>query len=654
MTEGPGGVPAYQRFFAELKRRHVFRVMAVYGAVAFVILQVADIAFPLLGLPDWTVTFVLALSLVGFPVAVVLAWAFEVSPDGVKRTDTADTAEISEIVAAPPGRRWPSGLLALLGVVALVGGAWWVGRSTAPAGESRAADLRAAARSAGAEAGRGTDAGSDESVLRLAYADLSEDDRPSIGVLPFVNMSSDAEQEYFADGMTEELLNALAKIRELRVAGRTSSFAYKGEDKDLREIGEELGVRYLVEGSVRKQGDELRITAQLVDAADNFHLWSESFDRTLDDVFAVQEEIAESIAEALEVSLGLSAGETLITPTADMGAYDLYLAGQSRLRERGPGVKDAIRLFEATVQRDSAFAPAWGGLALAHSVAPYYDPLPSDPEGWRNAWEPSLLEAESAANRALELDLQLVIAEVALGNVYKERLDWAEAERHYLRALAIDPDNGEAHQQYAESLTNVARFDEALRSARRAAALDPSSAVRLNALAYVLRHNERPEEAIKTYEQTLLLSPDFRQPLAGLLWTLEAEGDLDEAEAIALDRVARGDEDLPIFFTDDAIADLASTTGAYFEALRAGDAYALQACCGEFVLFPSYLTAGALDLAVESVVELHELTGDFGSNWIHGLWDRRFDPVRDDPRFVTVMKDLGLYGIEPQRAPPGS
>ncbi len=649
MPDTPPAIPGYQRFFAELKRRHVFRVMAVYGAVAFVVLQIADIAFPLLGLPDWTVTFVLALTLVGFPVAVVLAWAFEVSPDGVKRTRDADSAEIGEIVAAPPARRWPSGVLALLGVAALVGGAWWVGRSTAPGVESAAAD----ARSVVVEDGRTAEPAGNESVLRLAYADLSDDDRPSIAVLPFVNMSSDAEQEYFADGMTEELLNALAKIRELRVAGRTSSFAYKGEDKDLREIGEELGVRYLVEGSVRKQGDDLRITAQLVDAADNFHLWSESYDRTLDDVFAVQAEIAESVAEALEVSLGLSAGETLITPTSDMGAYDLYLAGQSRLRERGPGVADAIRLFEATVERDPEFAPAWAGLALAHSVAPYYDPLPTDPEGWRNAWEPSLIEAEAAAQSALSLDPRLVIAEVALGNVYKERLNWTEAERHYLRALALDPDNGEAHQQYAESLTNVARFDEALRSARRAAALDPTAAVRLNALGYVLVHNDRADEAISIFERTLLLSPDFSQPLASLLWALEANDELDRAEALALQRLELGDSFLPIFFTTEELEDLPGITRAYYGALRAGDAEALEACCGDLLTFPSYLSIGDLDRAVNSIVELHELTGEFGSSWIHGLWDRRFDPAREDPRFVSVLRDLGLEGIEPQRAAPG-
>ncbi|MCL7974173.1 MAG: tetratricopeptide repeat protein, partial [marine benthic group bacterium] len=641
-------VPIHQRFFAELKRRRVFRVMAVYGAVGFVILQVVELLVPALLLPEWTYRLVALLLIVGFPIAIVLAWAFESTPDGVRRTDPAESGELEAIASAPAAKRWPSGLLALAGAAALIGSVWVVTRD----GPEESAGGEPASAGPSPTAAAGSAAG-DESVLQLAYADLSEDDRPSVAVLPFVNMSSDTEQEYFADGMTEELLNALAKIRELRVAGRTSSFAYKGEDKDLREIGSELGVRYLVEGSVRKQGDDLRITAQLVDAEDAFHLWSETYDRTLDNVFAIQTEIAESVAEALEVSLGLNDEESLVTPTADMEAYDLYLAAQSRLRVRGQGVADAIRLFGAVVERDPSFAPAWAGLALAHSVAPYYEQVPLDPEGWRAGWEPSLIEAEEAASRALELDPELVIAEVALGNVYKERLDWAEAEDHYLRALAIDPDNGEAHQQYAESLTNTARFAEALRSARRAAALDPTAAVRLNALAYVSGHNGRREEQIELLKQALLLNPDFEQPLSGLLWTLEFEGRLDEAEAIARRRLESGDEALPILLGTGPDVDLKAMIDEYYAALRARDSEALEACCGEHLVYPSWLSVGDLDRALESVVEIKDLTRGFGSSWIHGIWDPRFDPVRDDPRFAEVLRDLGLEGVVPDRALPG-
>ena len=649
MTE----VPAYQRFLAELKRRRVFRVMAVYGAVGFVLLQVVELLVPALLLPEWTYRLIALLLIVGFPVAIVLAWAFESTPDGVRRTDPAESGEIEAIASAPAAKRWPAGLLALAGAAALIGSVWLAGRRAGESASGSAGNASVPAASGTANSATG----SDEPVLQLAYADLSEDLRPSIAVLPFVNMSSDAEQEYFADGMTEELLNALAKIRELRVAGRTSSFAYKGEDKDLREIGSELGVRYLVEGSVRKQDDRLRITAQLIDAEDSFHMWSETYDRTLDDVFAVQTEIAESVAEELEVSLGLSGDQMLVTPTADMQAYDLYLAAQSRLRERGPGVADAIRLFEAVVERDSAFGPAWAGLALAHSVAPYYGPLTFEPAGWRAAWEPSLLEAEAAARRALELDPQLVIAEVALGNVFKERREWAEAEVHYLRALAIDPDNGEAHQQYAESLTNTARFAEALRGARRAVEVDPTSAIRIHALAYILVHNERIAEAIARWEQALLLNPGMPLPVQGLLFTLEAEGRLDDAEAVALQHVEEGGEDLPIYFGVDEFndsSDLQSAIEAYYAALRAGDGEALEECCGDFIVFMSYLSAGDLDRALDSILDLKNRTPRFGTSWIHAVWTQRFDPVREDPRMVEVMRDTGLEGIVPDRDLPGS
>jgi len=641
-------VPAYQRFLAELKRRRVFRVMAVYGAVGFVLLQVVELLVPALLLPEWTYRLIALLLIVGFPVAIVLAWAFESTPDGVRRTDPAASGELEAIAAAPAAKRWPAGLLALAGAAALIGSVWLAGRR---AGESASGSTGKPSVPAASETAN-SETGSEKAVLQLAYADLSEDSRPSIAVLPFVNMSSDTEQEYFADGMTEELLNALAKIRELRVAGRTSSFAYKGEDKDLREIGDELGVRYLVEGSVRKQGGDLRITAQLIDADNSFHLWSETYDRTLDDVFAVQTEIAESVAEELEVSLGLSDDQTLVTATADMRAYDLYLAAQSRLRERGTGVQDAIQLFEATVERDPSFGPAWAGLALAQSVAPYYEPIPFEPVAWRAAWEQPLLGAEAAARRALELDPRQAIAEVALGNVYKERREWSEAEAHFLRALAIDPDNGEAHQQYAESLTNTARFAEALRGMRRAVELDPTSPIRLHVLGYILGHNRRYAEAIARYEQALRLSPGMPLPTNGLLFTLEFLGRLDEAEAIALRHVEEFEGGLPIFYGFDETADLPAAIRAYYAALRAGDGEALEECCGEFIVYPSYLSAGDLDRALDSIVDLNNRTRGFGSLWIHAVWDPRWEPVRDDPRMVEVMRDTGIEGSEPDRDLP--
>jgi TolB-like protein len=275
--------------------------------------------------------------LVGFPIAIVLAWAFESTPDGVRRTEDATDEEIAALLAQPSSHRWTSGFLALAGMAALLFGAWWAGTRTAAHPVGAALDSTA--------------------DVRLSFTDLAEDSRPSIAVLPFINMSADEEQEHFSEGMTEEILNVLAKIKKLRVAARTSTFALKDQDLTAAEWGDTLNVRYFVEGSVRKAGDQVRITAQLIDASDGSHLWTEAYTRPLVDVFQIQAEIAEAIASALAVPLGLDSASSLVTPTADVEAYDLYLAGRASLRDR-PRVGEAIKLFEAAIARDSTWAPA--------------------------------------------------------------------------------------------------------------------------------------------------------------------------------------------------------------------------------------------------------------------------------------------------------
>jgi TolB-like protein/Tfp pilus assembly protein PilF len=622
----------YQRLFAELKRRRVFRVMAVYGAVAFVILQVADIALPGLGLPDWTITLLLAFTLLGLPIAIVLAWAFETTPEGVKRTADARPEEITEIVSASAGKRWPAGILALLGVGALVAGAWWVGRSTA-------LEVDVPAATTVAKGGRSA---KDAEVLQLAYADLDEDARPSIAVLPFADMSPGGDQEYFADGMTEELLNTLAKIRELRVAGRTSSFAYKEQEKDLREIGRELGVRYVVEGSVRKQGDRLRITAQLVDAGDNFHLWSDSYDRTMDDVFAVQEEIAGAIAEELQVSLGLEDGGALTAPIADIEAYELYLAARARMRERGAGVYEAVRLFEAVVARDSAWAPGWAGLALAYSLTPFYRPGAVTEDIGPAGWGPALGAAEEAAVRALTLDPRVAGAEVALGNVFRDRWEWNQAEAHYLRALELDPDDTEAHHQYAEMLAATGRVDEALRSARRAVALDPTSAIRLNVLAYILLMNNRPEESIAQLEVAVVHGADFPMPYENLSRAHLFLGNIDEAETWSRQEyVPRLGFDAATEEEWDQLAE------ARFEALRTGDLEAYEECCASIGLAFDHLALADTARAIEVLRERYRDRPRFNANALNQLWRPEFHSLQDDPRFREVFDEILVYaGLE--------
>jgi TolB-like protein/Flp pilus assembly protein TadD len=638
MSESPG----YQRFFAELKRRKVFRVAAVYGATGFVVLQVADLLAEGMELPSVVLKTTTFLVLLGFPIAMVLAWALELTPEGVKRTDAAETGELEAIVAQPAGKRWPAGVLALLGVAALVAGAWWVGRSTAPGAEDSAP-----ATNSGSS---GNDRGAE--VLQLAYADLDTDQRPSIAVLPFADMSPDGDQEYFADGMTEELLNSLAKIRDIRVGGRTSSFAYKGQDKDLREIGSELGVQYVVEGSVRKQDDRLRITAQLVDANDNFHLWSESYDRTIDDVFAVQEEIAEAIAEELQVSLGLDEDESLVAPIGDLDAYELYLTGRARMRERGDGVDEAVQLFEATVARDSSWAPGWAGLAQAYSLVPFYRAAENEEEYWAT-WESSLEAAETAAIRALEIDPENAGAEVALGNVFRDRWDWASSELHYLRALEIDPDDVEAHQQFAELLAAVGRLDEALRSARRAVALDPTSAIRLNVLGYILALNRRVEEAVLQYELAIVHGSGFDSPYNNLERAYLQLGEFDRAEAIVRDEVFPRFVDPEVSAEDQA--KFRSELQAGYDAIRAGDVEAFEACCDVEDGWGAshHLALGDTARAFEILSDRFLARPRYRSDGVPALWIDVFAGYRSDSRYQAMLRHAGLEGVEPKLAAPG-
>lgn len=599
---------SYEKLFAELKRRHVFKVAAIYGGTSFVVLQLADILLPALGLPAWTITFMVAILVLAFPVALILAWAFEMAPGGVKRTEAATPAEIEGILSQPASQRWPAGLLALLGVAALLGSGWYIGRRTAPAS---AADATGAA----------------SANVSLNASPPSEDERPSIAVLPFTDMSSAGDQEYFGDGMTEEILNTLAKIRELRVAGRTSAFAYKEQNEDLRQIGRELGVSYLVEGSVRKEGDQLRITAQLIDASDGSHLWSESYDRRLENVFQIQQEIAESIAAELRVPLGLDATD-LVQPTADLEAYDLYLAGRARIRERYGSLKEAIRLFEAAIARDSAWAPAWAGLAEALELIGWYeeawDETPKTLEG-RNAlirgfWRRS----ETAARRALELDPDNASANVALGSVLRNRRQWKESEAAYVRALASDPENPEAYQQYGDMLTGMGRVQEGRRAAERAVQLDRAP-VRIVWHGNVLEADDRIAEARQVVLDGLAEHPAYSDLHHSYLRLLVLYGES-----------ADGNGAMP------AVVDSLRREAAR---IRSGREDGSRPLGRDYPLV--WMATGERDSAIARLPRLAE---DADAIPLY-LWLPILDPLRDDPAYLATLRAMDLEGRTLDRTP---
>jgi len=508
--------PAYQRFFAELKRRKVFRVAAVYGAASFAILEASDILFPRIGLPEWTVTFVAVLALLGFPVALVLAWVYERTPAGMRRTEEAETGELEAIAAAPAGSRWPVGLSAAAGTALLLLGAWWA-------------------------LGRPSSSGSDAATPDGRQAEAYQ----SIAVLPFANMSEDASDEYFSDGLTEELLNALARVPDLKVAARTSSFAYKGENKDLREVGEALGVETILEGSVRRAGGRVRVTAQLIDAADGFHVWSSDWDRelTADNVFDIQDEIAGYVAQALATGttpdVGAQAGGgTLPTGsgrvpalvrTADLETYDLYLLGRQGWASRSPeGLQAAVGYFEAAIERDSSYVPAWVGLAAAYNALPAWSDYPARQGGERS---------EFAARRALELDPENAEALYTLATtLFEFHQAFDEAERLFDRAMQLDADYPSGLTWYGQMRWRQGRFEEALEWTERAVELDPLSLHAIHSNAQVLESLGRWTGALAEFDRALAIQPDFYPALLTSSYALARLGDWAEAEA----RLRRG------------------------------------------------------------------------------------------------------------------
>lgn len=412
---------------SELKRRQVIRVAVVYVLAAWIMSQVAETMFPNLDLPGWTVTLVMALLLIGFPVAVALAWAFDITPHGVERTSDAPPTTVRDPAEPRPIR--------------------------------------------------------------------------TIVALPFANLSSNGDTQYISDGMTEELMAALARIPGLRVAARTSSFAFSNRGIDIREIGRQLVVDAAVEGSVRIVDTRVRIAVQLTDVQDGYQIWSQTFDRPLGDILALQEDIARSIVAVLRPGSVIAAGALVRPSTASAEAWTLYLQGRYFWNRRTPaGLRTAIERFRAATASDPQFALAHAGLAdcysimLDHGTAAPRETLPL---------------ALAAARKAVALDDGLAEAHASLGLAAQVALDWTTAEAAFLRAIEIDASCIVAHQRYALLLAWRGRDDDALRSAICAREQDPLSLIVNTTVGWVHYYGRRPERAAAEHRAVLTLEPSF-------------------------------------------------------------------------------------------------------------------------------------------------
>jgi len=447
-------------FSAELVRRKVYPVIVAYAVVAWILLQIGEVTFDPLGVPDWVMTALVIVAIIGFPIAAVLAWMFDIEPTGIRR----DT---------------------------------------------------------------------------LKRSDLEKDGMPSVAVIPFADMSPDKDQGYFCEGIAEEILNALTQFESLRVVSRTSSFRYASASHDVRSIGESLGASAILEGSVRKAGDQLRVTAQLINVADGYHLWSKTFDRELEDIFAIQDEIATSIGESLLDTLV----PVTTTTCCDVTAYEFYLRGRQFLnRFRKVEIEHARQMFRNAIDRDPEFALAWAGYADTYSLGIMY--AESDPS-FRD-------RASEASAKALELDPDSGEAHASVGLAHLVREEFADAERELSKAIELKPTLFEAYYYFARTRFHQGDMDAAAEWFAKAAEINPDDYQSRLLRVQILRGEGRTDEAkaeareaIEVVERHLEWHPDDVRALHLGAGSLIQLGEVERAGRW-LQRALQVDPDDPI------------------------------------------------------------------------------------------------------------
>lgn len=441
-------------FIEELKRRNVFRTAIAYAVTAWFLIEIAATTFPMFRFPDWTATFVTVLLIIGFPIALIIAWAFEITPEGLKKEVDVDR---SLSIRHETGRKLDFVIIAVLAVALVLStyGKFDAAPDSTPTGDS-------------------------------ANEPVATEVQRSIAVLPFVNMSSDPEQEYFSDGLSEEILNLLANLPDLKVIGRTSSFAFKGKNEDLRAIGNALGVKTVLEGSVRKSGDRVRITAQLIDVADGTHIWSETYDRTMDDIFVVQDNVAAAIIDALQMHV-----RTTVTrgrPTDIPEAYFMFLKARASLNVFE--YRNAEQLALNAIEIDPNFAEAHELLALNY--------------WWMAGTVIRAAEGQElmgrAAARALAINPDLVLAKALYQSGNIETWSLLGEIEAFERVVREQPGNSAPVRALANNLLKAGYLQEALAVAERHVELEPLSPAAQNRLSEVLFAVGRRSEAIAAME----------------------------------------------------------------------------------------------------------------------------------------------------------
>jgi len=579
-----------KNFFAELKRRNVYKVAVAYAIVGWLVMQIAATVVPALHLSDAITTAVVLLVILGFPIALIFAWAFELTPEGLKRTEIAD--ELPKKSAR--SRAW---IYVVIVAGAISVSLFFFGRYTAnskPGG-------------------------------------LTEAPAKSIAVLPFENLSGNPENAYFTDGIQEEILMRLAKIADLKVVSRTSTVRYKRSPENLREVATQLGVANVLEGSVQRTADRVHVNVQLIKAASDAHLWAEAYDRQLTDIFAVESEIAKTIAETLQTKLtGSERNAIAAQPTENTEAHQLYLKGRYLWNRRtGENLKKALAYFEQAAEKDPHYALAYSGMADSCVLIPIYSA--GTPQDY-------LPRARAAARKAVELDDTLAEAHTSLAYVSFVDFENAQSAKEFERAIFLNPNYAMAHHWYGSVLLNaLGRFDQAIAEVKRALELDPVSPIFSVSLGAVYTRARRYDEAIAQLQDTVEMHPEFYWAHRFLGWALELKG--ATGQAMAEYRKAFELNDDPVVLA--LLAHAEASIGKQNEA-RQILAQLTEEATARYV--PAYAFA---------VIHLSLGEKDQALDWLEkaardhdGLYsiffnvDQYLDPLRGDPRFEALVSAI--------------
>ncbi|HEY2046905.1 MAG TPA: tetratricopeptide repeat protein [Candidatus Udaeobacter sp.] len=587
-------------FFAELKRRNVYKVAVAYGVVGWLLVQVATQVFPFFEIPNWTVRLVVLAIVIGFPIALIVAWAFELTPEGLKRTEDVD-------LTAQGHRKSYVWIYVVIAGASLSIGLFFIGRYSAGTKTPAVSSNQSASK--------------------------------SIAVLPFANLSADKNDEYLSDGMTEELLNVLTKVKSLHVPGRSSSFAFKGKNEDdiFRKVGEQLHVNTVLEGSVRKAGDKLRITAQLVNVADGFHLWSETYDGDMKDILAVQSDVAKRVVQALQIQLGVDETRAFAKKaTENPEAHRLYLLGRYHFGKfTRAGWTNAIHSYEEALQVDPNFALAYCGLA--------------DTYGWaggqlmpgREAWAKEM----ELAQKALQLDPNLAEAHLSMGTALFSVLDPHASEKELDRAVELNPNLALIYDQYGWTFSELGRFDDAVAAEKKALELDPLSTFLNTDLAFFLYWARRFEEATTQIRKTLELDPNNAFAHSILGWCLIAKG--NKAEARSEFEKATTLDDLPWYVSSVGYAcGVSGDRAKAEEVLRGLEELAKQRYVSPANRAAVYLGLGEKEQALDWLEKAYE-DRDPIFWWING--DQLYDSLRAAPRFEALVQKVDRTKAESRK-----